>query len=144
MFLINIYTLTLILLDIFVKVLFYSFYYPGRAYDPFFFTLVFKSGGLTLIYFYLLDNKDITDLVVIGVISLIFNLYITSFRFEEKFQFINKHYGLSVLNFNLRIFGMVTIISIILLVLGLYIVCMALMYSLYFIMILIQIIFSND
>ena len=76
-----IYTLTLILLDIFVKVLFYSFYYPGRAYDPFFFTLVFKSGGLTLIYFYLLDNKDITDLVVIGVISLIFNLYITSFRF---------------------------------------------------------------
>lgn len=139
-----IYTLTFILLDIFVKVLFYSFYYPGRAYDPFFFTLVFKSGGLTLIYFYLLDNKDITDLVVIGVISLIFNLYITSFRFEEKSQFINKHYGLSVLNFNLRIFGMVTIISIILLVLGLYIVCMALMYSLYFIMILIQIIFSND
>ena len=105
---------------------------------------MFKSGGLTLIYFYLLDNKDITDLIVIGVISLIFNLYITSFRFEERFPFINKHYGLLVMNFNLRIFGTITIISIILLVLGLYIALMALMYSCYFISILIKLIFGNE
>ena len=138
------YTLALICLDLLINIILNLIYFFGRDILFFFATLIFKSGGLTLIYFYLLESKDITTLVIIGIISLYFDIFITSHKNEIDIESFGNQFGLMLLDFNLRVFAPVILISIAVLGFSLYVVFLGIIYAVSLIRNIIDILFTKN
>ena len=138
------YTLALICLDLFINIILNLLYFFGRDILFFFATLVFKSGGLTLIYFYFLENKDITTLVVIGIISLYFDIFITSYKNEIDINNFESQYGFRLIELDLRFFAPVFLISISIIGFCLYVVFLGIIYTFSLIRNIFDILFTKN
>ena len=116
-----IFTLSLICLDALIYSIFYLIHYPERAIFPFLTSRLFKIGGLVSIYFYLLENKDIPTLIIIGVISLYVNIIINSFRYLSKEGYNDNQYVFMVLNFDLQFIAPIPLVFMMLFFFAFYI-----------------------
>ena len=116
-----IFTLSLISLDALVYSIFYLIHYPERAIFPFLTSLLFKIGGLVSIYFYLLENKNISTIIIIGVISLYVNIIINSFRYISKEGYNDNQYVFMVLNFDLQFIAPIPLVFMMLFFFAFYI-----------------------
>ena len=81
-----------------------------KFYITFLISNVLNAGGCALIYFYILKDKNITSVVVMGIISLCINFDICAYRFEAREEYNDKQYLFIVMAFDFGIFAPFVII----------------------------------
>ena len=137
-------TLSLVCLDLIFYIIFYSLCYTPKGYISFLISNVLNAGGCALIYFYILKDKNITSVVVMGIISLCINFDICAYRFEAREEYNDKQYLFIVMAFDFGIFAPFVIILFFVLIFIIYIVFLVIIYSIFIISTSIKLLFNED
>ena len=137
-----IYTLSLTGIDLLFYIIFYSICYTKKGIISFVISLVINIGILLLIFFYIFEKNKISELIIIGTISLILNFNISINRYNAKIKYNDNQYLNLLLIYNFDFWPFIILPIFMTLFVSIYIAFLVIIYIFYIIMLVLQILCS--